>query len=57
MREFVQAQTLLEDDPQRVVHFFGLARDTAEALGVDLRLPRTEVRTHPPGTPGRKRCS
>ena len=57
MREFVQSQTLLEDDPVRVEHFFGLARETAEALGVDLRLPRTSPRTHPPGTPGRKRCS
>ena len=27
MREFVQSQTLLEDDPVRVEHFFGLARD------------------------------
>jgi radical SAM protein with 4Fe4S-binding SPASM domain len=57
MREFVQSQTLLEDDPTRVEHFFGLARETAEALGVDLRLPRTQPRIHPPGTPGRTRCS
>jgi radical SAM protein with 4Fe4S-binding SPASM domain len=57
MRDFVQSQTLLEEDPHRVAHYFGLARETAEELGVDLRLPRTEIRLHPPGTPGRKRCS
>jgi radical SAM protein with 4Fe4S-binding SPASM domain len=28
----------------------------AHELGVDLRLPRTRPRPHPPGTPGRKRC-
>lgn len=57
MRDFVQDQTLLEDDPSRVDHFFGVAREVAEELGVDLRLPRTKPRPHPPGTPGRKRCS
>lgn len=57
MRDFVQEQTLLEEDPHRVAHYFGLAREVAEKLGVDLRLPRTQPRVHPPGTPGRKRCS
>jgi radical SAM protein with 4Fe4S-binding SPASM domain len=57
MRDFVQAQTLLEEDPQRVEHYFALARDAAKSLGVDLRLPRTRPRLHPPGTPGRTRCS
>ena len=57
MRDFVQEQTLLEEDPDRVAHFFGEARLVAEMLGVDLRLPRTQPRPHPPGTPGRKRCS
>jgi radical SAM protein with 4Fe4S-binding SPASM domain len=57
MREFVQEQTLLEEDPHRVAHYFGLAREMAAELGVDLRLPRTQPRAHPPGTPGRTRCS
>ena len=56
MREFVQAETLLEADPQRVAHFFGMAQTLAHELGVDLRLPRTSPRPHPPGTPGVKRC-
>jgi len=57
MRDFVQEQTLLEDDPERVAQFFGEARLVADELGVDLRLPRTQPRPHPAGTPGRKRCS
>ena len=57
MRDFVQAQTLLEEDPERVEHYFALAREVAASLGVDLRLPRTQPRAHPPGTPGRTRCS
>jgi radical SAM protein with 4Fe4S-binding SPASM domain len=56
MREFVQAETLLEEDPARIEHYFGIARDRARELGVKLRLPRTRPRPHPPGTPGRKRC-
>lgn len=57
MREFVQAQTLLEEDPERIEHYFGEARSTAQELGVDLRLPRTRPRLHPSGTPGPQRCS
>lgn len=57
MREFVQEQTLLEEDPARVDYYFTAAREAAEELGVELRLPRVVVRSHPPGTPGRKRCS
>lgn len=56
MRDFVQQETLLEEDPQRVAHYFGAAREVAEALGVELRLPRTRLRLHPAGTPGQKRC-
>jgi len=56
MREFVQGETLLEEDPQRVAHYFSEASKVAETLGVDLRLPRTQMRLHPPGTPGSKRC-
>ena len=57
MRDFVQEQTLFEEDPARVERFFADARAVAEELGVDLRLPRTRPRVHPPGTPGRQRCS
>jgi radical SAM protein with 4Fe4S-binding SPASM domain len=57
MRDFVSEQTLLEEDPERVERYFSAARAAAAELGVDLRLPRTRPRAHPPGTPGRKRCS
>lgn len=56
MRDFVQEQTLLEEDPQRVTRYFAEARAVAQELGIDLRLPRTRIRLHPPGTPGPKRC-
>jgi radical SAM protein with 4Fe4S-binding SPASM domain len=57
MRDFVQAETLLEEDLERIDYFFGRARQTAEELGISLRLPRTRLRVHPTGTPGRQRCS
>jgi radical SAM protein with 4Fe4S-binding SPASM domain len=57
MREFVDVQTLLGDDPARVERHFGEARAVAEELGVDLRLPLTRPRSHPPGTPGPERCN
>lgn len=56
MREFVDAETLVGEDPVRVDRYFSEARAVAHDLGVDLRLPRTEPRPHPPGTPGPKRC-
>src|ERR687885_2962699 len=56
MRDFVQAETLLEEDIERVEHYFSEARTVAQELGVNLRLPRTRPRSHPPGTPGQKRC-
>lgn len=56
MREFVQAQTLLEEDRERIEHYFSQARNIAREFGVNLRLPRTQQRIHPPGTPGSKRC-
>ncbi len=57
MREFVQSQTLLDDDPARIAHYFDAATSVAAGLGVDLRLPRTAVHAHPAGTPGRERCN
>jgi radical SAM protein with 4Fe4S-binding SPASM domain len=57
MREFIQAQTLLAEDPRRVTQSFAEARqEVAQELGVDLRLPRTQPRVHPPHTPGPQRC-
>jgi MoaA/NifB/PqqE/SkfB family radical SAM enzyme len=56
MRDFVQDQTLLEESPERVTRYFGEARQVAEELGVDLRLPSLQLRVHGPGTPGRERC-
>jgi radical SAM protein with 4Fe4S-binding SPASM domain len=57
MREFVQSETLLEDDPARVAHYFNEARQIAQQDGIELRLPRTQLRVHPPGTPGPQRCN
>ena len=57
MREFVQGQTLLNEDPQRTEYYFNEARIVARELDIDLRLPRTQIRLHPPGTPGPKRCN
>jgi MoaA/NifB/PqqE/SkfB family radical SAM enzyme len=56
MREFVDTQTLLGEDPARVAHYFAAARAVAAEVGLELRLPRTVPRQHPPGTPGRQRC-
>ncbi len=57
MRQFVLRETLLEEDPQRVEQYFNEARNVAKELGIDLRLPRTRLRLHPPGTPGPMRCN
>jgi MoaA/NifB/PqqE/SkfB family radical SAM enzyme len=56
MHDFVEEQTLLNEDPARIDRSFGEARQLAAELGIDLRLPRTRPRAHPPGTSGRKRC-
>jgi radical SAM protein with 4Fe4S-binding SPASM domain len=56
MRDFVESETLLNEDPARIDRYFGESRAAAAELGVELRLPRTDPRPHPPGTPGRSRC-
>jgi MoaA/NifB/PqqE/SkfB family radical SAM enzyme len=56
MRDFVETQTLLREDPQRIERYFGEARTMAKDLGVELRLPRTRPRPHPPNTSGPERC-
>jgi radical SAM protein with 4Fe4S-binding SPASM domain len=56
MRAFVDAETLLHEDPARIEHYFAQARAVAEELQVTLRLPTIHRRTHAPGTRGRSRC-
>src|SRR4051812_45076387 len=56
MREFVDDETLVGEDPERVKRYFGEARAAARELGINLRLPRTSPRAHPAGTPGPDRC-
>jgi len=57
MRDFIQAQTLLEEDQQRIEHSFGAAQSTAKELRVDLRLPAIRRRQYLPSTPGSVRCT
>ncbi|QDZ27056.1 SPASM domain-containing protein [Noviherbaspirillum sp. UKPF54] len=56
MRSFVDEESLVNDDPQRVERHFEAARAAARELGVALRLPNVRPRPHPPGMPGRARC-
>jgi radical SAM protein with 4Fe4S-binding SPASM domain len=56
MREYVDEQTLMTEDPERVRRYFGEARVEAQRLGVRLRLPRTQPKMFAAGTPGRERC-
>lgn len=56
MREFVAAQTLTGGNGALIEAMFAEARGEAARLGIELRLPRTEPRPHPPGTPGPQRC-
>ena len=56
MREFVEEQTLVNEDHERVRRYFKEARAVAVDLGVNLRLPLTRPRLHPAGTPGPERC-
>jgi MoaA/NifB/PqqE/SkfB family radical SAM enzyme len=57
MRDFVEAQTLVREDLQRIEHYFGEARAAARRLNIDLRLPRARPLTHAPDVPGPQRCS
>jgi MoaA/NifB/PqqE/SkfB family radical SAM enzyme len=57
MREFVEQQTLVEEDPDRVERYFGEARKLADRWHVDLRLPQTRPIPHAPSTPGPDRCN
>jgi radical SAM protein with 4Fe4S-binding SPASM domain len=56
MRDFVDQETLLNEDPARVQRWFDEARAVAAALGVTLRLPNPAPRPRPEGLRGRERC-
>ena len=56
MREFVDGETLLSEDPGRVQRWFEEARALARALGVQLRLPNPDPKPRPAGLRGRERC-
>lgn len=53
MRAFVDSETLLNEDPARVAHFFEAAGHLAGTLGLTLRLPNLAPRAQPQQ---RKRC-
>jgi len=57
MRQFVEKETLLNEDMSRVEELFENARRVAKECGLRLRLPRVRPAEHAPGTPGRERCS
>lgn len=56
MREFVDHETLLDEDPARVQRSFNAARAVAEEVGVKLRLPNASPRPRPQSLRGRERC-
>lgn len=56
LNDYIREQSLLYEDPERIEHYFGLARARAQELGVTLRLPRSRPRPHPADRPGRERC-
>jgi len=56
MRAFVDDETLLQEDPQRVRHYFDAAHEAARELGIGLRLPNLRPRAYPADMSGRKRC-
>jgi radical SAM protein with 4Fe4S-binding SPASM domain len=56
MRAFVEDETLLGEDPERVRRAFDEARSVAADLGVSLRLPNVRPRAHGASLDGRSRC-
>ncbi|MBV9354392.1 MAG: SPASM domain-containing protein [Chloroflexi bacterium] len=57
MREFVDRQTLLNEDLDRIERYFEAARQRARVVGVELRLPRARPRPTASDATGRQRCS
>ena len=56
MRDFVDEQTLLGEDLGRIDRCFAEARESAERLGVSLRLPNPRPTPHAAEKRGRERC-
>lgn len=56
MRTFVEAETLLNEEPSRVGRWFEEARAAAAELGVALRLPEVHPAPAPRAKKGRERC-
>jgi MoaA/NifB/PqqE/SkfB family radical SAM enzyme len=56
MREFVEAETLLNEEPARVQRWFDEARAAAAELGMTLRLPNVSPQPRPASVKGRSRC-
>ncbi|HJQ61592.1 MAG TPA: radical SAM protein [Burkholderiales bacterium] len=56
MRNFVDAETLLHEDPERVERWFKEARTAAAELGVALRLPNVQPTPRHAARKGRERC-
>lgn len=56
MRAFINEQTLMNEDPQRIQCHFDEARSLASQLNMPLRLPNTRPRKHADDVPGRQRC-
>jgi radical SAM protein with 4Fe4S-binding SPASM domain len=56
MRSFVDEQTLLHEDPQRVARHFDEARHAAASLGVTLRLPTIHRQPDIPRATRHSRC-
>jgi MoaA/NifB/PqqE/SkfB family radical SAM enzyme len=54
MRAFVDGETLLNEDPARVRRWFDEARAVAQALGIDLRLPKLSSGKSPDALHGRR---
>src|SRR5512142_2672232 len=52
MRDYIAAQSLAHEDPARIEKYFGEARQMAESVGLELRLPRTTPKRYPEGTAG-----
>jgi radical SAM protein with 4Fe4S-binding SPASM domain len=56
MRDFVDAETVLGEDPELVQEAFEAGRRAAAASGIGLRLPPLSIQKYTAETPGRERC-
>jgi MoaA/NifB/PqqE/SkfB family radical SAM enzyme len=57
LHDYVNHQSVLQDDPEQIEFYFDQARIEAARCGVGLRLPPTRPKLHPPETPGPQRCN